>query len=79
MAFFLKNPSKFGFLVTQILFQILFWEIYFQNSTNYLCEVEKCFIFNNYVNLTNVLSGCDKNNVEGACKPYEVQHHIFFQ
>jgi hypothetical protein len=26
-----------------------------------------------------VLSGCDKNNIEGTCKPYEVQHHIFFQ
>ncbi len=70
--------KKISFLATQNLFQIFFWEIYFQNSTSYLCEVEKCSVFNNYVKLTNVLSGCDKNNFEGSCKPYEVQHHIFF-
>jgi hypothetical protein len=79
MAFIKTNPSKISFLVTQNLFQIFFWEIHFQNSTSYLCEVEKCFILNNYVKLTNVLSGCDKNNFEAACKLYEVQHHFCFQ
>ncbi len=79
MAFFYKNPSEISFLVIQNLFQIFFCKIYFQNSTSYLREVEKCLVFNNYVKLTNVLIGCDKNNFEGSCKPYEVQHHIFFQ
>jgi hypothetical protein len=61
--FFFKNPSKISFLVTQNLFQIFFWEIYFQNSTSYLCEVEKCLVFNNSIKLTNVLIGCDKKTI----------------
>jgi len=76
---FFKNPSKISFVVSQILFQIFFWEIFLRNSTIYLCEVEKCLVLKNYVKLTNVLIDCDKYNFEGSCKPYEVQHHIFFQ